>query len=104
MGQLAAARITPAPPFSAVGVDFAGLITIRDGKVWKPTKLKAYISVFVCFVTKATHLEPVSDLSTRAFVAALRIQVTFTVTMGLILWEPIVLYRKFINSLASRVL
>ena len=72
MGQLSAARVTPAPPFSIVGVDFAGHITIRDGKVWKPTKLKAYISVFVCFVTRATHLEPVSDLSTRAFVAALR--------------------------------
>ena len=72
MGQLPAARVTPAPPFSIVGVDFAGPITIRVGKVRKPTKLKAYISVFVCFVTKATHLEPVSDLSTRAFVAALR--------------------------------
>ena len=72
MGQLPAARVTPAPPFSIVGVDFAGPITIRVGKVRKPTKLKDYISVFVCFVTKATHLEPVSDLSTRAFVAALR--------------------------------
>ena len=59
MGQLPAARVTPAPPFSIVGVDFAGPITIRVGKVRKPTKLKAYISVFVCFVTKATHLEPV---------------------------------------------
>ena len=72
MGQLPAARVTPAPPFSIVGVDFAGPITTGVGKVRKPTKLKAYISVFVCSVTKATHLEPVSDLSTRAFVAALR--------------------------------
>ena len=72
MGQLPAARVTPAPPFSIVGVDFAGPIAIRVGKVRKPTKLKAYISAFVCFVTKATRLEPVSDLSTRAFVAALR--------------------------------
>ena len=55
-----------------IGVDIAGPITIRVGKVRKPTMLKAYISVFMCFVTKTTHLEPVSDLSTRAFVASLR--------------------------------
>ena len=60
MGQLPAARVTPVPPFSVVGVDFAGPITIGDGKVRKPTKLKVYISVF-CFC-----------ISTRAFVAALR--------------------------------
>ena len=47
MGQLPAARVTPAPPFSIVGVDFAGPITIRVGKVRKPTKLKAYISVLM---------------------------------------------------------
>ena len=62
MGQLpTTARITPAPLFSIVGVDFA---EPRDGKVRKPTKLNAYISVFVSFVTKAIHLEPVSDHST----------------------------------------
>ena len=55
-GKLPAARVTPAPPFSIVGVDFAGPITIRVGKVRKPTKLKTYtrISVFVCFVKPLT--------------------------------------------------
>ena len=110
MGHLPAARVTAAPFFVIVGVDFARPITIRDGKVQKPTKFKACIYVFVCFATKATHLEPVSYLSTKAFVAALRRFVAccgfqmIIVTVGLILWEPVVLYRKFMNSLASGVL
>ncbi|XP_055622277.1 uncharacterized protein LOC129765865 [Toxorhynchites rutilus septentrionalis] len=33
---------------------------------------KGYICVFVCFTTRAVHLEAVSSLSTRAFLAALR--------------------------------
>lgn len=37
-----------------------------------PTITKAYVCVFVCFVTRAIHLELVSDASTRQFVQALR--------------------------------
>ncbi|XP_062712488.1 uncharacterized protein LOC134289857 [Aedes albopictus] len=64
-------RITPSRPFSVTGVDFAGPVYMKAiHKRASPTK--AYISVFVCFVTKAVHLELVSDLSTPAFLNALR--------------------------------
>ena len=70
-GQLPLQRITPSRPFSVTGVDFAGPVYMKAiHKRASPTK--AYISVFVCFVTKAVHLELVSDLSTPAFLNALR--------------------------------
>ena len=42
-----------------------------EGNKRKPTLVKTYISIFVCFATKAVHLEPVEDLSTPTFLAAL---------------------------------
>ena len=38
----------------------------------KPTIIKAYVCVFVSLSVKAVHLEPVSDLTTEAFIATLR--------------------------------
>lgn len=71
MGELPAARTQPARPFSITGLDFAGPLTVKRGNPRKPTRVKVYICLFVCFVTKATHLEIVSDLSTPAFLASL---------------------------------
>lgn len=71
MGNLPKERVTPARPFENTGVDFCGPIQIHyklRGK--RPTK--AYIAVFVCFAVKAVHLEVVSDLTTDAFLAALK--------------------------------
>ena len=72
MGQLPPARITPSLPFSTVGIDFAGPLLCKRGNLRKPTLIKTYICLFVCFTTKAVHLEPVTDLSTEAFMAAFR--------------------------------
>jgi len=33
---------------------------------------KGYMSIFVCFVTKAVHIEIFTSLTTEAFLAALR--------------------------------
>ncbi|XP_055714361.1 uncharacterized protein LOC129808603 [Phlebotomus papatasi] len=54
------------------GCDFAGPFRIRASYLRKSVVTKGYICVFVCMVTKAIHLEVVSDLSTEKFVAALR--------------------------------
>jgi len=71
MGQLPAPRVNPSPTFSQTGVDYAGPfgMALRTGR--KPPIIKAWVAVFICMATKATHLELVSDLSTAAFIAAL---------------------------------
>ncbi|XP_062713303.1 uncharacterized protein LOC134290245 [Aedes albopictus] len=71
IGQLPASRVTPSRPFSVVGVDYAGPFYLKPiHKRAAPTK--SYLCLFVCFSTKAVHLELVCELSTSAFLAALR--------------------------------
>ena len=72
MGQLPPDRTNPAPAFATTGLDYAGPFTIKYGYTRKPVLVKAYLAIFVCFCTKAVHLEMVSDLSTPAFLAALK--------------------------------
>lgn len=72
MGPLPAPRVTVSRPFSHCGVDYAGPVTLREGNRRNSRNRKAYIAVFVCFATKAVHLEVVSDLTTDAFIAALK--------------------------------
>ena len=72
MGQLPIERVTVAAPFERSGVDYAGPFLIKYGHVRKPTIVKTYICLFVCLAVKAVHLELVSDMTTEAFIAALR--------------------------------
>ena len=72
LGQLPAERLIPGLVFDHVGVDYAGPVYIKYGFVRKPNIIKAYICVFVSLSVKAVHLELVSDLTTEAFIAALR--------------------------------
>ncbi|KAG5309734.1 L259 protein, partial [Acromyrmex insinuator] len=54
------------------GVDYAGPIQIREGRRRGRISLsKGYIALFVCFHTKAVHLEAVTKLTTEAFLTAL---------------------------------
>lgn len=70
MAPLPPERCTFTPPFHVTGVDFAGPFELKSSTLRKSTILKGYVSVFVCFSTKAIHLEPCSDLSSLAFEAA----------------------------------
>ncbi|CAG7632968.1 unnamed protein product [Allacma fusca] len=72
MGSLPSLRVNPSRAFLNVGVDFCGpfLMKVLKGRGHK--RFKAYVAVFVCFGSRAIHLELVSDLSTNAFMAALR--------------------------------
>ena len=72
MGQLPASRTTPSHPFSTTGIDYAGPFTLKLGYTRKPVLVKAYLAIFVCFSTKAVHMEVVSDLTTEAFLASLK--------------------------------
>ncbi|CAG7720392.1 unnamed protein product [Allacma fusca] len=72
MGDLPASRVIPSPAFSKCGVDFAGPFLLRVCKGRGQKRFKAYVCLFICFITRAIHLELVSDLSTPAFLATLK--------------------------------
>ncbi|XP_073990904.1 uncharacterized protein isoform X2 [Rhodnius prolixus] len=71
MGQLPAARVNPSPPFYHTGMDFAGPFTVRSSHLRKAPLLKVYLCLFVCFATKAVHLELATSLSTPEFINVL---------------------------------
>lgn len=72
MSNLPSTRVSQFRPFSVSGVDYAGPFQLRDrkGRYFKISK--TYIALFVCFATKALHLEAVSDLTSECFLACLR--------------------------------
>ncbi|CAB0029299.1 unnamed protein product [Trichogramma brassicae] len=65
-------RVRVALPFSKVGVDYAGPFHVRAFHGRGRTSVKSYIAVFVCFVTKAVHLELVFKCDAPSFIAALK--------------------------------
>ncbi|GFS48558.1 integrase catalytic domain-containing protein [Trichonephila clavipes] len=72
MGDLPPIRFQQIRPFESTGLDFAGSLTTKCAHKRSVTKFKSYICLFICTGTKAVHLELVSNLSTAAFLAALR--------------------------------
>jgi len=71
MGNLSSLRLKPARPFLNCGVDYAGPYLIRQGGKRSKMKVKCYAALFICLVTRAIHIELVSDLTTECFLAAL---------------------------------
>ena len=62
-------RVTESPPFTITGVDFTGALYVK-GSTNEETKV--YICLFTCAVTRAVHLEVVSDLTVDTFLLAFR--------------------------------
>ncbi|XP_073703910.1 meprin A subunit beta-like [Garra rufa] len=72
MGDLPVDRTEPSPPFTYVGMDCFGPIYVKDG----PKELKRYGLILTCLCSRAIHIEVVDDLSTDAFLNALRAFIT----------------------------
>ncbi|XP_050301535.1 uncharacterized protein LOC126739769 [Anthonomus grandis grandis] len=72
MGDLPADRLNSRSVFEIVGVDYMGPLHIKDKKGRGAKMSKCYVSVFVCFLTKALHLEVVTDLTSDAFLLTFR--------------------------------
>ena len=98
MGDLPRERVTPNHPFDHTGLDFAGPFLTRASGEYGPQSgplkakkattaknpdvphtQKSYLAVFVCFSTKAVHLEAVGSLSGPSCIAAFR---RFVATRG----------------------
>jgi len=72
MGDLPTARVSPTRPFLKCGIDYGGPFTLRASKGRGRATFKGYVALFICFSTRAVHIELVSDLTSEAFIAAMR--------------------------------
>lgn len=72
MAKLPEQRTRPQRPFSICGVDFMGPVGVISRAGRNPSITKGYVCVFVCFCTRAVHLELVSNETTPSFLQALR--------------------------------
>lgn len=70
MASLPLSRTLMDRPFTRTGVDFAGPYDIKNYTGRACLITKGYVCLFVCFATRAIHLEAVSDLSSNTFLAA----------------------------------
>ena len=60
-------RVDDAPPFTHVGIDFAGPLTVSDKE-----NAKCYVCLFTCASTRALHLELTETLDVEEFIRAFR--------------------------------
>lgn len=72
MGDLPETRVSMSRPFLNTGVDYCSPFYIKEKAHRNRNKIKIYVAIFVCFTTKAVLIEAVNDLTTEAFLVALR--------------------------------
>lgn len=71
MAPLPGSRLQFSRPFTITGVDFAGSFIVRN-RIRRIIGKKTWIAIFVCFTTRAVHLETVEDMTSSSFLASLR--------------------------------
>lgn len=72
MGNLPKNRVTNnGRIFTHTGVNFCEPFFIKEKRLRNRNKEKIYVAIFVCFATKAIHIEPVGDLTAESFISAL---------------------------------
>lgn len=72
MGQLPSARVSINGPFFIVGTDLAGPFLMKCTRHRSVKFIKMYVAIFVCFCTRAVHLDILSELSTESFIFTFR--------------------------------
>lgn len=72
MADLPSERVTISRPFAHCGVDYAGPFKISSYRGrGAMVEVSGYVAIFVCFASKAVHLELVGNLTAKAFLSAL---------------------------------
>ncbi|XP_014215445.1 uncharacterized protein LOC106644452 [Copidosoma floridanum] len=70
MADLSKDRVTPQRPFMISRLDYAGPIKFLFSKGRGAKNTNRFVTIFVCLTVKAIHIEIVSDLTSKAFLAA----------------------------------
>ena len=68
MADLPTERVEITPPFTYCGMDCFGPFIVREGR----KDLKRYAVIFTCMSSRAVHIEELDDMTTDAFINALR--------------------------------
>ena len=73
MANLPPERVTPAPPFSNVGMDVFGPWTVATRRTrGGAAQSKRWAVIFTCLAIRAVHIELIESLDTSSFINALR--------------------------------
>ena len=70
--DLPESRVDDAPPFTNIGLDFAGPLLVSEKGSHNKSSKKTYICLYTCLNTRAVHLELVDNLSVDAFLRSFR--------------------------------
>jgi hypothetical protein len=70
MASLPSSRVSRTTPFSKIGLDYLGPLNTKENR--DSVTQKVWVCLFTCLVTRAVHLELVSDMSAQSFLLCLR--------------------------------